>query len=215
MQEHPQADGNCWFHFYADYLGDPDSYADMFTSTVAQFSNHADQGPPMTLHLDNGEDLLTHDDAKLGNYGIYQYDDGMCYQAGWMKGQRLDEHMSKLFDREAWLKLAEQECARLPGLSPDGLKNSTKLTIGFMGDDNMRIADAATCLSAPRDAPCRKATVEDWAYHLYPKCLLGQPGHPTSLAGAAGQIAWCFARACVEGNVIKHGANCWPNGLPW
>jgi len=209
LREHPAVDGNCWFHFYADYLGDPPSYADQFRGTVAQFTPRGGGGPPITLHLTTGEDLYSHAD---GIWGSYPYDDAMCYQMGWMKGQRLDEHVMKLRDREAWLDLSEAECQRLPEMVRGPL-NSTKLTIGYMQDDNVRVMIASECLRAPPgSSSCERATLEDYAYHLYPKCLLGGE----RLTGAAGQIAWCLARACVtEGNVIRHGMECWPEGLPF
>merc|ERR1712079_202577 len=99
----------------------------------------------------------------------------MCYQMGWLKGQRLDKHVMKLQDRDAWLKIAEAECARLPQMVKGGIdENSRKVTIGYMEDDNQRVCRAAECLKSPPWAFwCKKATVEDWAYHLYPKCLLG------------------------------------------
>merc|ERR1719469_1048020 len=115
----------------------------------------------------------------------------------------------KLQNREEWLKLTENECARLPPMAPELTnENQKEMSLGFMADDNVRICNAATCLKTPRGDPsCTKATIKDWAEHLYPKCLLGGD----RLVGAAGQIAWCFARACVtEGNVIKHG-RCWPD----
>merc|ERR1719414_2129080 len=127
---------------------------------------------------------------------------------GWMKGQRLDAHLMDLRDREAWLRLSEAECARLPQMLPDGMdENSKELTIGYMSMYNGRICDASSCLTEPREAWCAKATLEDYAMHLCPKCLLGGE----RLTGAASQIAWCFARSCVtDGNVIRHGDECWP-----
>lgn len=211
LKEHPGVDGNCWFHFYADYLGQPSDFVESFRQTVQQFSHMAGQGPQKTIHLTNGEKLITHDDTVFGNYGNYAYDDGMCYQMGWMKGQRLDAHLQDLQDAEAWLRLSEQECQRIGQLVEQPM-NQSKLTIGYMQDDNMRIVLAASCLFLDDSAPCSKANIEDWVYHLYPKCLLGGD----RLTGAAGQIAWCLARACVtEGNVIKHGKDCWPEGLPF
>lgn len=206
MAEHPQLDGNCYYKWYADYLGDPTNYADMFLSTIAQFSQNLGKGPLTPYYLPNGEILTSHWD---GNWGNYAYDDVMCYQMGWLKGQRLDKHIDDLQNREAWLNLAEQECARLPAMVEEGLDDTwTNLTIGYMEDDNGRICNAANCLTSPNEDSCKKATVRDWVYHLYPKCLLGGE----RLTGAASQIAWCFARACVtEGNVIKHASDCWPD----
>merc|ERR1719471_2126616 len=111
----------------------------------------------------------------------------MCYQLGWMKGQRLDKYVMELKDRDSWLKISEDECARLPHMVKGGLdESSTKLTIGYMQDDNERISRAASCLKEPLGAPCTKATVEDWVYHVYPKCLLGGGNR---LTGAATQVA--------------------------
>jgi len=211
LKDRPGVDGNCWFRFYANYLGQPLDFVEAFRSTVKQFSHMAGQGPQKTLHLTNGEKLITHDDTVFGNYGNFAYDDGMCYQMGWMKGQRLDAHVQDLQDPDAWLRVAEQECQRIGQLVEQPM-NQTKLTIGFMQDDNSRMVDVASCLYLDHSAPCSKATIEDWVYHLYPKCLLGGD----RLTGAAGQIQWCLARACVtEGNVIKHGKDCWPEGLPF
>merc|ERR1712187_897657 len=119
---------------------------------------------------------------------------------GWMKGQRLDEHVMKLADREAWLRLSEEECARLPQMVEGGLdENSEELSIGYMAGNNLPVVSRALCLKEPLDAPCAKATIRDWVLHLYPKfylypkCLLGGE----HINGAAAQIAWCFARACV------------------
>lgn len=139
----------------------------------------------------------------------------MCYQMGWLKGQRLDKHVMKLKNQTEWFKLAGEECARLPLMVNDSSLvdvNGKYMTIGYMADDNMRILHAANCLYRPHSERCKKPTIEDWVIHLYPKCLLGGD----QLTGAAGQVAWCFARACVtDGGLIKHGNECWPEGLPF
>jgi hypothetical protein len=209
LAEHPGLDGNCYYHWYANYLGDSPDYADMAKGTMWQFSQNVGSGPIATYYMPNGEVFHSHQDNIWGNY---RYDDMMCQQMGWLKGQRLDKHMDKLKDREAWLKVSEEECARLPKMIEGGIDdNSTVYSIGYMADDNQRICIAADCLMQPLDAQCTKATIHDWVTHLYPKCLLGGD----RINGAAGQIAWCFARACVtEGNAIKHGLECWPEGFP-
>mmetsp|Transcript_6841 Transcript_6841/g.16158 ORF Transcript_6841/g.16158 Transcript_6841/m.16158 type:complete len:293 (-) Transcript_6841:44-922(-) len=208
LAEHPGVDGNCWFHFYADYLNTPPSHLESVKSTIAEYSVNAGKGLEATLHLTNGERLTTHLD---GNWGMYPYDDAMCYMMGWLKGQHLDKDVMKLMDEQAWLNVSERECKRLPGML-DGPLDEKKLTIGYMQDDNDRICLASECLMFPANPFCKRATLEDYVYHLYPKCLLGGD----RLTGASGQISWCYARACItEGNVIKHGDECWPDGLPF
>mmetsp|Transcript_27760 Transcript_27760/g.64733 ORF Transcript_27760/g.64733 Transcript_27760/m.64733 type:complete len:300 (+) Transcript_27760:57-956(+) len=209
LAEHPGVEGNCWFHFYASYLDRPQSHAQMFKETVETYTVNAGKGKEATLHLSNGEDLITHLD---GNWGLYPYDDAMCYMMGWLKGQRLDEHVMDLLDEAKWREVTTAECSRLPQMVEGGLdENSREMTIGFMEDDNARMCQVSECLAKPRDDPCTKATLKDYVYHLYPKCLLDE-----QLSGASGQVAWCYARACVtEGNVIKHGMECWPHGLPF
>merc|ERR1719188_2306926 len=97
-----------------------------------QYSQNAGKGPLATYYMPNGEQWFSHQD---GNWGNYAYDDMMCQQMGWLKGQRLDKHMKKLKDREAWLKVSEEECARLPGMVKGGLdENSLEVTIGYMAD---------------------------------------------------------------------------------
>jgi len=208
---HPGQDLNCWFNFYASWLGQPTNFVDFFRNTVAQFTPPT-HGPEGKLHLPTGEVVTTHNDNMWGDYS---YDDGMCYLMGWLKGQgRLDEDLMKMKSVEEWYQVTERECARLPPMlneSSEALARSEKMTIGYMVDDNERINQASNCLWKDYDATCKRATIQDYAMHLYPKCLLGANNR---LTGAAGQIAWCYARACVTEEGIKHGAECWPEGLP-
>jgi hypothetical protein len=222
IKEHPGVDLNCWYHFYASYLVNTQyNFTGLFRDTEEQFGNNAGAGQLRTLHLPNGEVLTTRDEGKQ-HWGNYAYDDTMCYQLGWMRGQRLDKHIQKLSNDEEWLKIVEDECRHLVDLVNESDRwmfdeDSKYMTVGHMSDDNFRIMDASECLWTPLGAPCKtqyqaqpvqKATLLDWAVHIYPKCLLA-PGE--RLTGAALQITWCFARACVDENkMIKHGTECGP-----
>jgi hypothetical protein len=218
-REHPGADMNCYYHWYADYLGTPRNFANLLVSTAKQYSNAENTGPAAQFHLSNGEVLRSHIDP---NWGLYPYDDSMCYLMGWLKGQRLDGDMLKLTNETAWLDVTERECARLPLMFNESIRNeyfdpdSKYMSIGYMADDNLRICEASQCQQQPYGADCSRATLLDYAVHLYPKCLLGDSANPNRLTGAAGQVAWCFARGCVDPdtNEIRHGNACWPFGIP-
>jgi hypothetical protein len=228
LKEHPGVDLNCWFHFYQAYLmPEPSNFTEMFRSSEADFSGKSDAANQKQLHLPNGEVLTTRNEgdspgASGAHWGNYAYDDTMCYQMGWMRGQRLDKHIQKLSNAEEWLKVVEDECRHVVDLVNESDRwmfdeDSKYMTVGYMADDNNRIRDASECLWEPLGTPCKrhyqaqpvqKATLLDYALHLYPKCLLGTAGH---LTGNAAQMTWCFARSCVDENkMIKHGTDCGP-----
>lgn len=203
LAEHPEANGNCYFNYHADYLGESSEYRpEFFRSWLEQFTP-AQNGREVNFRSVFGENLTTHLDNI---WGCYPYDDVMCYAEGWLKGQTLDD--VDFSSATAVHKRARLECEKIrqrnnwTGYEPE-------VTAGAMVYDNNRIVAASECSAGLRGSDCTPATFKDYETHLYPKCLMGGKFTLSS------QMAWCYARACLlEGNVVKHGKECYPEGVP-
>jgi len=203
LAEHPETNGNCYFKPIADYLGDSPEYDPLsFKYIVSQFTP-SQNGMEATILSTTGDNLTTHLDNI---WGSYPYDDGMCYAEGWLKGQSLDG--LDFSDTSAMYERAGRDCEKMRQRN-NWTGFEREVTAGTMAFDNERIMHAAECSAGQHAAGCTPATLRDYDLHLYPKCLLGGSFTLTT------QMVWCYARACLlEGNLIKHGMECYPDGLP-
>jgi len=205
-EQHPNADGYCYFQNMAWWLQGAGSVSDYRTGMAEYVDAFGDAicakgkaqgglvargaGPSASMAYDGGNLTWAHLDTCL-DVG----DDPYCYSLGWLKGQRLDGAL--LTDNDAWEALARSECERI---QQTYRFLDEEVTVANHIHNTARYLRGAGC--AMRGG-CPAVDRRLHNQHVYTKCLLGGG------RAAAAEMSYCYHKGCVlpDGR-IDHQAAC-------